>query len=231
MSRTTSMCSAFSFQLLQSYVVNLDSRSDRLESFRHGLTELGYDVEAVQRVSAIRDADFGGLGCLKSHLHCLTDFLIRSSREYCCVLEDDFRFRVGCSEVESAVNALTEANPSWDVFLLAGTHPVTLPDVIATCAGHQVKKVFTSQSCAGYIVRRDYSTSLINVFMESLISMERHRHVKPRSLIYHSFAIDQRWKRLQQRDAWFCTEPMVGHQAASHSDIEGRFIDYAKVSG
>jgi len=40
------------------------------------------------------------------------------------------------------------------------------------------------------------------------------------------YAVDQYWKRLQEKDNWLCVDPMLFKQRASYSDIENKDVAY-----
>jgi hypothetical protein len=60
--------------------------------------------------------------------------------------------------------------------------------------------------------------------------MEKFKGVDNRQLIYDRFSIDQTWKILQQEGGWYSSNPMIGYQGQSYSDIEGKDVDYTSIS-
>lgn len=205
-------------------IINLDSRQDRLESFIKNHTEMGWNEVEFKRTPAILDENFGGIGCAKSHLMTLALFIAKSNLNYCLILEDDFRFRVGYLEFMEIFNEILSIDNKFDVFLLAGTR------TLSTKLNNRVVKVFESQSTAGYLVSRNYAQNLIEIFLKSINMMENYRSLDSRDIVYDRFSIDQTWKRLQQQDRWYATNPMIGFQENSYSDIEKRIVDYSNIS-
>jgi GR25 family glycosyltransferase involved in LPS biosynthesis len=208
---------------IKSYVINLDHRDDRLQSFISNRKEYGFDLLDFKRISAIRDEDFGGLGCAKSHLIALCDFLITSEFSHCLILEDDFRFRYSYDFFKNKIIELNNFDKEYKVFLLAGTN------VIATEKG-VFHEIFESQSTAGYLLSRSYVQTVISNFSRSIYLMEKFRKFKDRKLIYNRFSIDQTWKFLQQEGGWYSLFPMMGYQEESFSDIEKQHVNYENVS-
>lgn len=208
---------------IKSYVINLDHREDRLKDFTENHIKYGFDILDFQRISAIRDENFGGLGCAKSHLIALCDFLISSSHSHCLILEDDFRFRFDYQFFQKKIADLNEFDRSYFAFLLAGTN------VIANDKGNFFE-IFESQSAAGYFLPRKSVQAIITNFSRSIYLMEKFKGIEDRKLIYNRFSIDQTWKILQQEGGWYTSNPMIGYQGKSFSDIEGIYVDYSNIS-
>lgn len=215
---------AFSFQLSASYLISLENRVDRREAFIQNIQDHQFHEDEFDWLVAIRDTNFGGLGCAKSHLLALTEFICKTDAPYCCILEDDFRFRISKSEVEHLVNQI-DSQYNWDVFMLAGTQTVGIPTALQSHP-YKIEKLFESCTSAGYICKRSYAQKLIINMLSCIEGMEKFSRLEPRSLVYHSFALDQVWKGLQRIDNWYCTNPMAGYQEEGFSDIEQRNVNY-----
>ena len=74
-------------------------------------------------------------------------------------------------------------------------------------------KVISAQSAHSYLVSKHYYEKLLNNYKESF---------------QKKIAIDQYWKILQPSDNWYCIKPSMMIQRPSFSDIENKFVDYAK---
>jgi GR25 family glycosyltransferase involved in LPS biosynthesis len=210
--------------MFNSYIINLDERTDRLNDFLLNLEEFGYSDFDFLRISAVRDSDFGGLGCAKSHLIALCDYIARGSHPYCLIVEDDFRFKKDFKYFTSSVIPFINEKIRLNVFMLAGTR------ILSRSIDENFVEIFEGQSASGYIVSRQYVPKLVDCFLRSIILMENFRSMEQRDLIYDRFSIDQTWKKLQQDGGWFSCTQMVGFQAASFSDIEKRNVDYSDIS-
>jgi hypothetical protein len=211
------------------YLISLEAREDRRAQFVENTDKQGFALNTFEWIQAVEDKDFGGLGCAKSHLLAMTKFMTETENEYCCIFEDDFNFRDTREESEKTINYTLSKFSDWNVFLLGGTKLIPMP-TNAEIGMYQVNQVFEAATTSGYIVRRNYVKQLMINCMDSIIGMERFRATTPRSLIYHKFAIDQTWKKLQRTDNWYCTTPMLGAQIPSYSDIEKTEIDYSHTS-
>lgn len=215
----------FSFEETSCYFISLDHRNDRREDLSNNFRSMGFNLHDFEWIHAIKDVNFGGLGCAKSHLTALTEFITKSRTGYCCIIEDDFRFRVSKQEAQNIISyALSNLRP--DVILLAGTQTITIPTRYKA-VGHEIEKIFQANSASGYIVKREYVNKIIAALLDAIIGMESNIHIEPRGLIYQNFAFDQIWKYYQQKDDWICTNPMIGHQAPGFSDIEQKEVDYS----
>ena len=218
----------FSFEKSASYLISLESRIDRREDFIKNIKEYDFSEDQFNWLVAIRDSNFGGLGCAKSHLLALSEFITKTESRYCCILEDDFRFRCSKKTVENIINSIN-AEYNWDVFMLAGTQVIGIPTSLEKNR-HKVEKIFEGCSSSGYVLKREFAKQLIINMLECIEGMERFRFLEPRSLIYHSFALDQVWKSIQRKNNWYCTRPMVGFQAEGFSDIEQKVVSYHAIS-
>lgn len=111
--------------MIQKYLINLDSRPDRLETSTKQLRNLGIDF---QRISAIDGKDLPSnrfltpnvLACWQSHLLAYKNFL-GTNAQYALILEDDFEI-LKTSKFES--NLLKWSSSGYDLvqigFLLPG---------------------------------------------------------------------------------------------------------------
>lgn len=225
---TSEKCMKFNFSQASCYLISLNERYDRRNEFNINIKEMSFIDIDFKWVEAIKDENFGGLGCAKSHLIALTDFITKTNDKYCCIFEDDYRFRIQRNESETIISNIIDAiNP--DVIVLAGTQTIGIPTGIQ-CGSHSIQKVFQTNSTSGYLIKRNYAYKIINNLLMSINGMEKFSHVEPRSLIYQSFAIDQTWKVYQHHDNWSCTNPMIGFQAPGYSDIEKTEVDYRNNS-
>jgi glycosyl transferase family 25 len=207
--------------MLRIYAINLDHRGDRWHALQANAQAHGLAPQAIRRWSAVADADFGALGCAKSHVAALAHFLTADDAPYALVLEDDFDFVRPFGDLVQTVNSLNRQGLDWDVLLLMGTAVLALPTATPGLA-----RVLESQSTAGYLLSRRYAAHLIGCFAEGIPLMESLRATPARPVVAHRHAIDQAWKTLQRRDRWYIFSPAFGHQRPGWSDVEGRKVDY-----
>jgi hypothetical protein len=210
--------------LVAAYRINLPGRTDRASRCRQNQQDNGFPDGFATPINAIQDADFGAVGCGKSHIAALTEAFTRSKSPYCMVLEDDFEFIEPAHLLVGRLAAM--AGLRWDVLLLGGSDLMPYGQPSAT----GLLRVFESSSAVGYIVNRHYIPKLLNCFVEAVAQLERFRDVRPRSLVTGRFAIDTAWKPLQRQDHWYIANPAIGHQRAGYSDIERGFYDYSAAN-
>lgn len=207
------------------YQVNLDHRTDRWEQCLENHAAMGFESMGVQRVSAAYEKGYAHLGCTKSHLKAYTRFLTEDHRDYVMVLEDDFDFRISRDELAQRIAHLQSTGLPWDALLLSASQ------INGFATEHPgLSRVFESLTTAGYITRRSYVPKLIEIFIESLVNLEKFRGFEPRSLMTSRFASDVLWQRLQRADNWLIFTPVVGGQRPSYSDALEGFVDYSSIS-
>ena len=211
--------------ILTSYCINLDKRADRWNECIENFTAHGFPMPILQRWSAFEDSEFGALGCARSHLLALSDFVGNRSEPYCLILEDDFDFLLPWSNLVERFNALNASQSSWDVLMLAGTSTFAYAENPPGFA-----RVVESHSASGYLVSRNYAAKLMNCFANSVVQLQNSKNHEARQLWVSRFAIDVLWKQLQYTDRWLIFSPAMGHQRPSFSDIEGRMVDYSTLA-
>ena len=205
--------------MLYSVVINLDHREDRLMQFTESMDSFSGLYGHVHRLPAIKDTLLPALGCLKSHIAALTNFLCYSEESFVAIFEDDFRFK-GNPEI---IQPWLDDASWWDAILLTGTLVTRYDKVI-----DNVSKVLQAQSAAGYIVRRDYVPKLIYCLSKYLPVFEELKKVEDTAKrdLYSFGCNDQSWKELQRIDRWYIANPLIGHQVESFSDIAGTTANY-----
>lgn len=211
--------------MLSIYCINLDNRPERWAALQDSCARQGLAGAALRRWSAVADADYGALGCAKSHVSALAHFLTRDTAPYALVLEDDFELVRPWGEFVERFNALAPRRIDWDALLLMGTAVMAGPAQEPGFA-----RVFEAQSAAAYLVPRRYAPQLLACFADSVPHMESLRGLQPRAAVTHRFAIDQAWKALQRRDRWYICNPAFGRQRPGWSDIERREVDYDSLT-
>jgi len=86
-----------------------------------------------------------------------------------------------------------------------------------------IVKILDAQTCAGYLINKKYVPILRQNVQESVQKLtQRGKKIKTRDKL----AIDQYWKALQKNDNWYALDPSGGYQRKSHSDIEGKKVNY-----
>jgi hypothetical protein len=198
------------------YYINLDHRTDRNEEFLKEMDKLQFPREKIIRISGVYLKDRGHLGCSKSHILVMEDFIASNYRN-CIVFEDDFEFTQPSNVIEDLFSNVHEI--PYDVCLLAGNEQV-LKDTRYSF----VKKVVSCLTTSGYMVNRQFAPVLLQNFKEGAEQLERSYNEGP----YYrgEFAVDQYWIQLQPLSNWYIFEPKLGKQRKSFSDIGNGLADY-----
>jgi GR25 family glycosyltransferase involved in LPS biosynthesis len=201
------------------YYINLDHRTDRRAELEGVLDDLEIPVEKRERISAVYDAKFGALGCIKSHIRTLETFL-QTNSTYCMILEDDFIYDNKEQFIQS-IQTLFSQKVTFDLVQLAYNHNGIRYEETEYPI---LKKVIKAGTTSGMIVHKAFAEQLVTNYKESeaLLSdfIEQHGRTE------HHYCLDVYWQKLQPAANWFCFMPRLGHQRASYSDIENRHTDY-----
>lgn len=182
------------------FYINLDERRDRRECVEKQLNALGMPYE---RFPAIKHRK-GLIGCVRSHIQCLTLAKERNMPSV-LIVEDDAEFL----DIQACKSA-----PLCDVAVLGGVYSST---------GKRLSDKFitgiTAQTTVAYICHAHYYDTLIANFEESCKLLEQTN-------IGDSYALDQYWKRLQAKDNWVFAYPILVKQRPDFSNIENKQVNY-----
>ena len=190
------------------FYINLDTRPDR----RDEVEEEFAMVESLTRVDAVRNAEFGFLGCTESHIKAL-GLAWDTGAPFVAIIEDDAMIRADqFNHLATNASKIARVKKSmlWDVVLMSHVFGKDHPDQSCVPAGFV--RVKGGQTTVAYIIRRSYIPVLRACFEDALIEGNRTHHE-------HSVAIDQRWKRLQDRDKFISLPHVPIIMRASYSDI------------
>ncbi len=191
------------------FYINLDARADRKREIEAEFARIGVPKEKIERFAAIKH-EKGAIGCGESHIAILT---VAEQRGYevIAIVEDDFNFIANAALVHERLAAL-KSLPKWSVCLLAAVLKRVAPK------SPLFDNVLEAQTTAGYVVHRAYFSTLRRCFEEAVKKLKAGE-------ADHIYAVDQYWKRLQERDGWLVFRPKLGYQRRSFSDLCGRVTD------
>ena len=195
------------------YFINLDKRTDRKKEFIDQFKTVEYDSNNIIRVPAI-EHNVGTLGCLSSHIKCLK-LALEDDYQYAIICEDDFTFRNNNLNFKSILSNLINSNIDWNVMLIAQG----FGDMTAT-NDPNINKIQSAQTTSGYIIKKTYINTLLSLFDELLEITKDYKSSPP-----HELHIDIYWKKLQT-GKWYVTNPILGYQRESYSDIEKYVTNY-----
>lgn len=193
------------------YYINLDHRIDRNEEFLREMKTLGIPEVQITRVSAIYNEKCGALGCSQSHAKAIKLFL-DSPYERCIIFEDDFTPKK--EEWDAFFKKMKEyPDEGWDLIQLSGN---TLNSCETTIPF--LRKAFHVQTSSSYLLQKRFALTLLENVEEGSKALEAHYS--------DSFCIDIYWLGLQVKTLWFISEPVLGYQRESYSDILKRTTKY-----
>jgi len=195
------------------YYINLDHRKDRNEQLLNELKKTDIQENKIVRISAVRDISNGSLGCSKSHIKVLQQFM-NSNYNNCLILEDDFGFSQKSDVINSLFNKFFTNNINYDVLMLSSN---TLKE--KKTQYDFINKVLNAQTTSGYIVTKQYAAILLKNYIEGSNLLE-DTNDRP------TYSIDIHWKKLQADNNWYVFNPKIGYQIESYSDIENKTTNY-----
>jgi hypothetical protein len=199
--------------LKNTFVINLDSRTDR---FDHVSSEFDKIGKGFERFSAIPHCD-GAIGCTASHVKCL-ELAIERGYDYVAICEDDITFTKPEVFLKSLHRFESSPPKQWDMLLLGGVVYSDKGDSYEMITPFYAR-VYESQTTTGYIVPRHYMPVLLDNFKSGLTSFLQTGN-------RFTYAIDSHWKQLQRRDLWFFLTPPTIIQYANWSNIENSHTNY-----
>jgi glycosyl transferase family 25 len=197
--------------------VNLVHRGDRNSHIQKEIRKIDSNLKKTHRIDAVYKKDIGALGCALSHIKALQLFLENTSWNTCLILEDDFTFKSNdLNEINYSLNYTLQNSPNFDVILLSfGKNNFESIDT----ENEKIKKVISSQTTSGYIIKRTYVPILLNNLLESSSLIEKEG-------LKHEYWLDQYWKRLMPNGNWYTYKERIGYQYNNYSDIEKKICNY-----
>jgi GR25 family glycosyltransferase involved in LPS biosynthesis len=197
------------------FVINLDHRTDRLESITKELQDFKWE-----RFSAIRpdvvpnwflpnniySYRLGSYGCLQSHYNIVK---IAKERNYNRILifEDDTGFKNSIDILYKAYEQLNSKNLKWGLLYLAGNHREKCIRI-----DENVVQVVKSYAANSYII----DSSVYDMILQEVPTWNREIDV------YYSDVV-------QKRVNCYCTSPHITYQKPNRSDILNRDVSYEGV--
>jgi len=192
------------------YFINLEQRPDRLKEITGELAKINAPPEKVIRVNAVKHK-FGIYGCVLSHIIAIEHF-IASGKSRCLILEDDFEWTASKEEVYETLNYIFDKYGNIDFLAISGL----VHNVIPT-ADKRIKKPTYLATTSGYIITQKFAPLLLANFKEGAELMLKTINETGTTAVEYS--IDTYWYRLQLKHDFLITDPMLGRQRLSYSDI------------
>ena len=205
-------------------IISLPHRDDRRELCKDNFNKFDLNYKNVSIVDGVIENNFPALGASKAHLKALSKFYFDSTCDYGIILEDDFCFERSFNEIKKVLKNLNDNNVCWDVIMLTGMSVICKKDKSMDKYG--LKRLYSAQSGAGYIVNRVYTPNLINCMSKSVVILSQNKKHCDSKIMLTTTALDKAWNESQKKDNWFIFSSRMGVQRESYSDIEGRTVDY-----
>ena len=197
--------------------INLENREDRKKLILEELNKIEVDMNKVNKVSGIRIPKNGHKGCVQSHILSLEIAKMNKWKQV-LIFEDDMELNVSPDEfndkIDMALDYMTNNNINWDVIMLATgwTEKIDINNDIV-----RIKSATTS---SGYIVSEKYYDTLLTLFNESNMHMEKDKWSGGPD--WEPYALDQQWAKLQAKDNWYAFKNDLIKQRNISSTIMNR---------
>jgi hypothetical protein len=191
------------------YVINLDRRPDRYESFKK---EIGkYDIESIERFSAVDGTTImsngipllsGEIGVLESHLN-IVKKCVEEGVKNVLILEDDVYFT---DEILKLDEYMSMVPKDWDFIYFGGNHVYGTPP----------------EPINDKIIKLNFTVALQCVAINSSI-FEVIEAVLPK----RKKQVDGYYADLHKTFNAYGFYPNMAKQVAGFSDIQNRNVDYS----
>ena len=195
--------------LKNTYVINLESRKDRLQ---HAINEFNKLNVIPIRFNAIKTGT-GAIGCTLSHIKCL-EIAIEEGLENIFICEDDITF-LNSELFLNNLNKFNKKIKDWDVLIIGGNVVKPYREIDNCCL-----RIVNCQTTTGYIVNKQYYKVLLQNFRDGVKQLIQNPN------LIKKYAIDIYWKNLQVKDKWYMIYPLTVTQYENYSDIEEGITNY-----
>jgi hypothetical protein len=181
------------------------------------LAKAGVPEDRIHRIDAVRNIEYGNLGCSQSHTKALDEILAHPEWRSVAVLEDDFVFRDAATVWAEMGDVLAAETP--DVLLL-GHNPIDFQ--FERTGRPNVVRVLGTSHRTGYVIAAAYVPTLKANFKQATAAMKADGK-KTKNAALHGDIV---WKQLQAKDKWLSIEPALGKQRDGYSDCEKNVLTF-----
>ena len=196
--------------------INLDSRPDRDNQMKDQLNRLKIPENKILRVSGIYHK-LGHIGCYSSHINVMEIAIINNWKN-CLVLEDDFKFIDDIEFIDKIFTYFFNNfdNEFWDVLNLSRGYYQNIIDVGIP----YIQKVYDVSTTSAFLINN-------KIYIEWKCNLIEGRSIYEQDPTQeHYSAIDRNWIRLLYYKNWFITNPSLGYQRESYSNISNCNVSY-----
>ena len=205
--------------------INLKNREDRKKQIIGELKKINIPDSKIHRIDAVYKKYNGHIGCCKSHIKALK-YAKEHKFKTVIIFEDDFVFSKEPEEIKNKFDLFFKKfKHNWDVVMLTICHnKIEDIDSNENKNINFIKKVLWGTCSSAYIIQEHYYDTLLDVFKDSLHHMEKEmkefneeNNNEKKKKFTTSYALDQHWGKLQEKDKWYTFFPFLGKQEGSSS--------------
>ena len=198
------------------YYINLKHRIDRQKEFLSNF--IAQDNNRIERIDAVSTPKQGYIGCLLSHIKAL-EKMKKDNIDIGFICEDDLLIN-DLNICNKFIDTVIKKFPDWNVIMIG--HNTFKYENTNTNINDKYKiiQILDSQTAHGYIINKKYLNTLLDVYKQAYNNYKKTTVWN--ELLYDT---DQCWKILQPKGKWYATNPIIGLQRPSHSDIGNFYIN------
>jgi len=199
------------FNNIKGFYINLESRKDRLKHINNNIQKYDF-FKGLKRFNAIKNVD-GAIGCSMSHLKCL-ELCKKMNEEYYLIIEDDLCMLNENHFLNFAKDFETiKTDKNWDIIVLTPRGDTQNEKI------GKFKRINNNQTTTGYIIRNHMLQILIDNIKDGLELLCKDIHPD-------ICALDQYWKRLQDKYNFYYYSNIFAGQLVDYSDIQRMNVNY-----
>lgn len=192
--------------------INLENREDRKKLLMDELKKLNIPEDKIRKISGVRIPKNGHKGCIQSHVLALQMAKLNNWKRV-MILEDDAQLNVEPGVFNTMIQKAMEQK-NWDIIVLHGANQKKKENGDINDDMHYLKH---STQSTGYIIGENYYDKLINLFIHCNDMMSKDNWEIPGK--WESYALDQQWNKLVERDNWLGFKKNLLKQRAISSSI------------
>lgn len=200
--------------------INLENREDRKDLVLGEFKKLGIPDNIIHRIDAVYTPKNGHKGCVRSHIKALDKAKIHNWGRT-LIIEDDFEIAetpdIFREQVANIFSAIKENNLEWDVIMFATAYAEDNKTAIS--GNPNIVRIKRATTGSAYVINQPYIDTLLKCFHYSDENMSEDK-VNDLKNGLESYALDQQWFKLQEKDNWFGFKTDISKQRAIWSSTQ-----------
>ncbi len=189
--------------------INLENRIDRKELILKEFEKM--NINNIYRIAAVPTPKNGHKGCCQSHILAL-ELAKLNNWDIVAIFEDDFELNVSPEEYNRLINKAMKT-PKWDVIQLHGSNQEKKKDI-----DNEMYYLKHATCATGYIIKKEYYDTLLKLFKYCNSNMNSNYWSNGQNN-WETYALDQQWNTLIERDNWIGFKTNLGKQRNISSSI------------